>query len=185
MQWSVKTTKNHKDESFFSWAGTTKKWPTARVNDHDGVDTTDISLSVCDECTEYFPSHIWYSDPERGLSCFLLHARDGQPLSSPISTLGLKARQSWQRLSLSLEKGSSILRKKLRLPASPAEQTVHTDDSGDVKNSFTAGFGKIPLLIQSYPRVLHPRSFANCHLAQLDFQVFNTLTRDSEYSPHI
>lgn len=134
---------------------------------------------------EYFPSHIRYSGPERGLSCFLLHARDGQPLSSPISTLGLKARQSWQRLSFSLEKGSSILRKKLRLPALPAEQTVHADDSGDVKNSFTASFGKIPLLIQSYPRVLHPRSFANCHLAQLDFQVFNTLTRDSEYSPHI
>lgn len=63
-----------------------------------------ISHSACDKWTVCFSPCTWYSDSESSPNRSLLFARDGQPLNSPISSLGLKARQSWQLLSLSLEK---------------------------------------------------------------------------------
>lgn len=74
--------------------------------------TRHVPHTACDKCTVHvIQTHDILTQEQLKYELFpFLVARDGQPLNSPISILGLKARQSWQRLSLSLEERSSTLR---------------------------------------------------------------------------
>lgn len=143
-----------------------------------------ISHCAC-ELKVCFSLYTWYSDSESSPNRSLLFARDGQPLNSPISSLGLKARQSWQRLSFSLEKKTLLHSEDIAPVSCFASRADCTHRWKWRCEKFLHGeLWENPLLIQSDPEVLHSRSFANCHFAQLDFQVFNTLRRDSAYSLH-